>query len=79
MLPNQDGAILLTGAPAGVKGFPQSGPLVMGKLALRELAQSLARELHSQGNPSGPLHGDGAIRIRGRTEPPDIAAEPANV
>lgn len=40
------GSIFLTGASAGVKGFPQSAPFAMGKFALRGLAESLARELH---------------------------------
>ena len=41
--PNKHGAILLTGASAGVKGYPQSAPFAMGKFALRGLAQSMAR------------------------------------
>jgi NAD(P)-dependent dehydrogenase (short-subunit alcohol dehydrogenase family) len=45
MLPKKHGAILLTGASAGVKGYPQSAPFAMGKFALRGLAQSMAREL----------------------------------
>ena len=40
MLPHKHGAILLTGASAGVKGYPQSAPFAMGKFALRGLAQS---------------------------------------
>ena len=35
MLPKKHGAILLTGASAGVKGYPQSAPFAMGKFALR--------------------------------------------
>lgn len=46
MLAAGRGTILLTGASAGVKGFPQSAPFAMGKFALRGLAESLARELH---------------------------------
>jgi NAD(P)-dependent dehydrogenase (short-subunit alcohol dehydrogenase family) len=42
MLPKKHGAILLTGASAGVKGYPQSAPFAMGKFALRGLAQSMA-------------------------------------
>src|SRR5262249_25957195 len=49
MLPKGHGAILFTGASAGVKGYPQSAPFAMGKFALRGLAQSMARELHPQG------------------------------
>jgi NAD(P)-dependent dehydrogenase (short-subunit alcohol dehydrogenase family) len=46
MLAQGHGAIFLTGASAGVKGYPQSAPFAMGKFALRGLAQSMARELH---------------------------------
>ena len=49
MLPKGQGAILFTGASAGVKGYPQSAPFAMGKFALRGLAQSMARELAPQG------------------------------
>ncbi len=49
MLPRGTGAILFTGASAGIKGYAQSAPFAMGKFALRGLAQSLARELAPQG------------------------------
>ena len=49
MLARGTGTILLTGASAGVKGYPRSAPFAMGKFALRGLAQSLARELGPQG------------------------------
>jgi len=71
MLSNKHGAILLTGASAGVKGFPQSAPFAMGKFALRGLAQSIARELHPQGIHVVHFVIDGAIRNPGRTEPGD--------
>ena len=45
MLPKGHGAILLSGATAGVKGFALSATFAMGKFALRGLAQSMAREL----------------------------------
>jgi len=48
MLDAGSGALLFTGASAGVKGYPQSAPFAMGKFALRGLCQSLARELHPQ-------------------------------
>ncbi len=48
MLEAGSGALLFTGASAGVKGYPQSAPFAMGKFALRGLCQSLARELHPQ-------------------------------
>ena len=48
MLQAGSGALLFTGASAGIKGYPQSAPFAMGKFALRGLCQSLARELHPQ-------------------------------
>lgn len=62
MVPNSHGAILFTGASAGVKGFPRSATFAMGKFALRGLAQSLARELHPQGVHIGHFVIDGGIR-----------------
>ncbi len=35
MVPKGHGAIILTGASAGVKGYPQSAPFAMGKFALQ--------------------------------------------
>nr|WP_298373653.1 SDR family oxidoreductase [uncultured Halomonas sp.] len=49
MLPRGQGAMLFTGASAGIKGFANSAPFAMGKFALRGLCQSLARELHPKG------------------------------
>jgi NAD(P)-dependent dehydrogenase (short-subunit alcohol dehydrogenase family) len=71
MLPNKHGAILLTGASAGVKGYPQSAPFAMGKFALRGLAQSMARELSPQGIHVAHFVIDGGIRSAARTEPAD--------
>ncbi len=48
MLKKGGGALLFTGASAGVKGYAQSSPFAMGKFALRGLCQSLARELSPQ-------------------------------
>ncbi len=59
------GAILLTGASAGVKGYPQSAAFAMGKFALRGLAQSMARELAPQGIHVGHIVIDGGIRPPG--------------
>jgi len=64
MLPRREGAILFTGASAGVKGYPQSAAFAMGKFALRGLAQSMARELAPQGIHVGHVVIDGAIRPR---------------
>ncbi|MFK7943794.1 MAG: SDR family NAD(P)-dependent oxidoreductase [Paracoccaceae bacterium] len=62
MIPAGQGAILFTGASAGVKGFARSTTFAMGKFALRGLAQSLARELHPQGIHVGHFIIDGGIR-----------------
>jgi NAD(P)-dependent dehydrogenase (short-subunit alcohol dehydrogenase family) len=71
MLPNKSGAILFTGASAGVKGYPQSAPFAMGKFALRGLAQSMARELHPQGIHVAHVVVDGGIRSARRPVTPD--------
>ncbi len=68
MIPNGKGAILFTGASAGVKGYPNSSTFAMGKFALRGLAQSLARELHPQGIHIGHFVIDGGIRNSNRAE-----------
>lgn len=70
MIPASHGAILLTGASAGVKGYAQSASFAMGKFALRGLAQSMARELHPLGIHVGHFVIDGGIRNPGRTEDP---------
>ena len=61
MEPRGRGAMLFTGASAGVKGFANSAPFAMGKFALRGLCQSLARELHPKGIHVGHVVIDGAI------------------
>ncbi|MEK9644030.1 MAG: SDR family NAD(P)-dependent oxidoreductase [Alphaproteobacteria bacterium] len=48
MIARGKGSILLTGASASVKGYPNSSSFAMGKFGLRGLAQSLARELQPQ-------------------------------
>ena len=70
MLPQRHGAIALTGATAGVKGFALSAPFAMGKFALRGLAQSLARELAPQGIHVAHFVIDGGIRAEHRPDPP---------
>lgn len=72
MLPRKAGAILFTGASAGVKGYPLSAPFAMGKFALRGLAQSMARELHPQGIHVAHIVVDGGIRSGRRPEPSDL-------
>ena len=66
MLPNNHGAILLTGATAGVKGFALSSSFAMGKFALRGLAQSMARELSPKGIHVAHFVIDGGIRSAAR-------------
>ena len=79
MLPKASGTILFTGASASVKGYPQSAPFAMGKFALRGLAQSMARELASQGIHVAHVVVDGAIRSARRLETadrPDATLDP---
>jgi short-subunit dehydrogenase len=76
MLPRGHGAILFTGASAGMKGFAQSAPFAMGKFALRGLAQSLARELSPQGIHVAHIVIDGGIKSVRRPEP---AEKPASL
>jgi len=71
MLPAGHGAVLFTGASAGVKGYPHSAPFAMGKVALRGLAQSMARELHPKGIHVGHFVIDGGIRSATRQDPAD--------
>jgi len=79
MLPHAHGAIFLTGATAGVKGFAQSSTFAMGKFALRGLAQSMARELSPQGIHVAHFVIDGGIRSAVRPVPanaPDSLLDP---
>jgi NAD(P)-dependent dehydrogenase (short-subunit alcohol dehydrogenase family) len=71
MVPKAHGAILLTGASAGVKGYPLSAPFAMGKFALRGMAQSMARELTPQGIHVAHIVVDGGILSARRPNPPD--------
>ncbi|HYC65321.1 MAG TPA: SDR family NAD(P)-dependent oxidoreductase [Reyranellaceae bacterium] len=71
MLPSGHGAIFLTGATAGVKGFALSATFAMGKFALRGLAQSMARELSPKGIHVAHFVIDGGIRSAARPVPND--------
>jgi len=73
MLPKAHGAIFLTGATAGVKGFAQSAPFAMAKFALRGLAQSMAREFSPQGIHVAHFVIDGLIRRVARPNPPNAS------
>ena len=70
MLPKGEGAVLFTGASAGVKGYAQSAPFAMGKFALRGLAQSMARELQPKGIHVAHVVIDGGIRSARRPADP---------
>jgi len=63
MIPAGGGTILLTGASASVKGYPNSSSFAMGKFGLRGLAQSLARELQPQNIHVGHFVIDGGIAL----------------
>jgi NAD(P)-dependent dehydrogenase (short-subunit alcohol dehydrogenase family) len=65
------GAILFSGATAGVKGFALSATFAMGKFALRGLAQSMARELSPKGVHVAHFVIDGGIRSAARPVPAD--------
>lgn len=77
MLPQGSGTILMTGASASVKGYPQSAVFAMGKFALRGLAQSMARELAPMGIHVAHFVIDGGVRNaeKGRVEGPNMAAD----
>jgi NADP-dependent 3-hydroxy acid dehydrogenase YdfG len=85
MVPRREGAILVTGASASVKGYAQSAPFAMGKFALRGLAQSVARELQPKGIHVAHFVIDGGVRSaeRGRVESsgaaPDSLLDPAAI
>ena len=71
------GAIVFTGASAGVKGFARSASFAMGKFAQRGLAQSMSRELHPEGIHVAWVNIDGAIRNPGvDSGPPDSKLDP---
>ena len=65
MVARGSGSILLTGASASVKGYPNSSSFAMGKFGLRGLAQSLARELQPRNVHVAHFVIDGGIAKRG--------------
>ena len=75
MLQVGSGCIMLTGASAGVKGFPQSAAFAMGKFALRGLAQSMSRELHPKGIHVLHIVVDGSIRSAHRPDRPEASPD----
>ncbi len=79
MTPHGRGAILLTGATAGVKGFPLSAAFAMGKFALRGLAQSAARELGPKGIHVAHFVIDGGVRSATRPDTSDNMLDPDGI
>jgi NAD(P)-dependent dehydrogenase (short-subunit alcohol dehydrogenase family) len=79
MVARGSGVILLTGASASVKGYPNSSAFAMGKFALRGLASSMARELSPKGVHVAHFVIDGGIRSAMRPDPnesPDSMLDP---
>jgi NAD(P)-dependent dehydrogenase (short-subunit alcohol dehydrogenase family) len=62
MIPKGRGCIFLTGATAGVKGFPKRSVFAMGKFALRGMAQAMYKELSPQGIHVCHFIIDGGVR-----------------
>ncbi len=82
MVPRRQGAILLTGATASLKGFAGSAAFAMGKFALRGLAGSAARELGPQGIHVAHVVVDGGVRSWRRPDPsehPDSTLTPEGI
>jgi NAD(P)-dependent dehydrogenase (short-subunit alcohol dehydrogenase family) len=83
MVKQGHGTILLTGASAAVKGYPNSSSFAMGKFALRGLAQSLARELQPKNIHVGHIVIDGGIAKesdpRANERGPDGLLDPAAI
>lgn len=73
------GALLFTGASAGIKGFPNSAAFAMGKFALRGLCQSLARELHPQNIHVGHFVIDGGIDGTPQRDRSNVQGGPDNM
>ncbi|WP_439499232.1 SDR family NAD(P)-dependent oxidoreductase [Bosea sp. (in: a-proteobacteria)] len=76
MIPKGRGAILLTGATAGIKGYALSAAFAMGKFALRGLAQSAARELGPKGIHVAHFVIDGMVRSASRPDEADNTIDP---
>ncbi len=61
MLSRGSGAILITGATAGIRPWPTSAAFAPAKFAVRGLAQVMARDLHPQGIHVAYVNVDGGI------------------
>jgi NADP-dependent 3-hydroxy acid dehydrogenase YdfG len=75
MLSRGSGCILITGATAGIRPWPNSAAFAPAKFAVRGLAQVMARDLHPQGIHVGYINVDGGIDMpllrKLRPEAPD--------
>ena len=70
MVPKGHGAIMLTGASAGVKGYPQSAPFAISNRC-GGWRKASARELQPQGIHVAHIVVDGGILSPRRPNPPD--------
>lgn len=61
MLSHGSGVILITGATAGIRPWPNSAAFAPAKFAVRGLAQVMARDLHPQGIHVAYVNVDGGI------------------
>ena len=61
MLARGRGAILITGATAGIRPWPTSAGFAPAKFAVRGLAQVMSRDLHPQGIHVAYVNVDGGI------------------
>jgi NAD(P)-dependent dehydrogenase (short-subunit alcohol dehydrogenase family) len=61
MLSRGAGTILITGATAGIRPWPNSAAFAPAKFAVRGLAQVMARDLHPQGIHVAYVNVDGGI------------------
>jgi NAD(P)-dependent dehydrogenase (short-subunit alcohol dehydrogenase family) len=61
MLSRGSGAILITGATAGVRPWPNSAGFAPAKFAVRGLSEVMARDLHPQGIHVAYVNVDGGI------------------
>jgi len=61
MLSRGTGTILITGATAGIRPWPNSAAFAPAKFAVRGLAQVMARDLHPQGIHVAYVNVDGGI------------------
>jgi NAD(P)-dependent dehydrogenase (short-subunit alcohol dehydrogenase family) len=61
MLSRHSGAILITGATAGIRPWPTSAGFAPAKFAVRGLAEVMSRDLHPQGIHVAYVNVDGGI------------------